>query len=63
MENERMILAIGRVERALSRIEGANIKLATGQPDQALEERHETLKLEMQQAIETIDSLISKQEQ
>jgi len=61
MDNERMILAIGRIERALSRIEAAKDKLSNGS-DNALEERHSALKLEMQQAIETIDGLIAKQE-
>ncbi len=63
MGNERIIMAIGRIERALSRIEVAKDKLPGNQPDPALEERHSALKQEMQQAIETIDGLIAKQEQ
>ncbi|MEO0442015.1 MAG: hypothetical protein AAF067_14225 [Pseudomonadota bacterium] len=62
MENERVILAIGRIERALSRIENAQ-NLATVAPvDTGLEQRHEALKQEMQDAIRTIDGLIAKQE-
>lgn len=61
MDNEPVILAIGRIERALSRIESAKSALIT-EIDPALEERHETLKSEMRQAIQTIDSLIGRQE-
>ena len=62
MENERVILAIGRIERALSRIEAVK-NAATSQPhDEALEKRHAALKSEMKQAIHTIDGLIARQE-
>jgi len=61
MDNERVILAIGRVERALSRIESANSTMKAD-VDQALEARHEALKEEMKQAIRTIDGLIERQE-
>ncbi|HEY9093102.1 hypothetical protein [Parasphingorhabdus sp.] len=66
MENERVILAIGRIERALSRIEAANQTMANRQPDLLmdvdLEKRHAALKDEMKQAIHTIDGLIARQE-
>ncbi|VAV87032.1 hypothetical protein MNBD_ALPHA04-877 [hydrothermal vent metagenome] len=62
MENERVILAIGRIERALSRIEAAKATGMAGDADKALEERHSALKDEMKQAIETIDGLIARQE-
>lgn len=62
MENERMISAIGRIERALSRIETAKSNPALVEQDEALDRRHTALKQEMQQAINTIDSLIAKQE-
>jgi len=61
MDNERVILAIGRLERALSRIESANSKMKTD-VDAALEARHEALKAEMKKAIRTIDGLIERQE-
>jgi phage host-nuclease inhibitor protein Gam len=61
MDNERVILAIGRLERALSRIESAN-STREADVDQALEARHEALKEEMKQAIRTIDGLIERQE-
>ena len=61
MDNERIILAIGRIERALSRIEAAK-SVGKAAADPALEQRHAALKGEMKQAIETIDGLIAKQE-
>lgn len=61
MDNERVILAIGRIERALSRIESAN-SMMKADVDPALEARHEALKAEMKQAIRTIDGLIERQE-
>ncbi len=62
MENERVILAIGRIERALSRIETAKAEAPDTQIDAALEKRHAALKEEMKQAIHTIDGLIARQE-
>ena len=61
MDNEPVILAIGRIERALSRIESAKSTMNT-EVDPALELRHEALKSEMKQAIRKIDSLIGRQE-
>jgi phage host-nuclease inhibitor protein Gam len=61
MDNERVILAIGRIERALSRIESASSTMEAN-ADAALEARHEALKAEMKQAIRTIDGLIERQE-
>ena len=62
MQNERVIVAIGRIERALSRIEAAKPKDAGSPMDPALEMRHAVLKDEMEQAIKTIDGLIARQE-
>ena len=61
MDNEPIILAIGRIERALSRIESANRTKKT-EIDPALAERHEALKAELKQAIQTIDGLIERRE-
>lgn len=67
MSNDRIITAIGRIERALSRVETAINNSASYAglegPDSALEARHLALKEEMKQAIRTIDSLIKQQEQ
>ena len=60
MDNEPLILAIGRIERALSRIESAKSRMNTN-VDPELEARHRALKSEMKQAIQTIDSLIERQ--
>ena len=58
MADERLIVAIGRIERALSRVE----KLATA-PENAhnaeLADRHERLKKETLDAIRGIDQLLS----
>ncbi|GAB5481673.1 hypothetical protein [Sphingorhabdus sp. EL138] len=62
MENERVILAIGRIERALSRIETVKAATTAPQVDPELEKRHAALKEEMKQAIHTIDGLIARQE-
>ena len=62
MENERVILAIGRIERALSRIEVAKNNAPDPIQDEALEKRHAALKSEMKEAIHTIDGLIARQE-
>ena len=58
MADERLIVAIGRVERALSRVE----KLATlpaPTQDVDLLERHERLKSETLEAIRGIDQILS----
>ncbi|WP_161486497.1 hypothetical protein [Parasphingorhabdus sp.] len=57
MDNERLIIAIGRIERALSRLEAAKSSL-----DPSLVARHAALKEEMKQAIRTIDGLIEREE-
>ncbi|MEH6756503.1 MAG: hypothetical protein V7676_03210 [Parasphingorhabdus sp.] len=62
MENERVILAIGRIERALSRIETAKETSSNQVADAAMQKRHAALKDEMKQAIHTIDGLIARQE-
>ena len=52
-------MAIGRIERALSRIEAAK---RLNRFDQTLEAKHTALKSELRGAIETIDQLIAQQE-
>jgi hypothetical protein len=56
MVQERLILAIGRIERALSRLEKVRIP-ASG--DSELLARHEALKSETRAAIRDIDALLN----
>lgn len=63
MTNERLILAIGRLERALARIEtglATRTEKLSGTQRQfdRLSERHQTLRKEAQSAIEQIDHLL-----
>lgn len=56
MAEQRLILAIGRIERALSRIE--QVKTQVG-GDEALIARHQLLKSQTREAIREIDELIA----
>lgn len=58
MTDERLILAIGRLERALSRIEA---KVTNGQPDQRLQARHDKLRDRLAHTVERIDRLLETQ--
>lgn len=61
MPNERLILAIGQMERALSRLETAQARIATLPKATApsdLAERHERLKAAASQALTGIDALL-----
>jgi hypothetical protein len=64
MAQERLIVAIGRIERALSRLEQVDLSIgaASGnnipEADAALMARHEQLKSETRVAILEIDALI-----
>jgi hypothetical protein len=53
MPQDRMMQAIGRMERALARLENAS-----GEPSD-LQQRHDRLKQEAQSAIADIDRLLS----
>jgi hypothetical protein len=58
MADERLIVAIGRIERALSRVE--NLATASANtPDADLADRHERLKKETLDAIRGIDQILS----
>jgi len=60
MSQERLILAIGRMERALSRLEQVQIPSSIGSAtDDGLADRHERLKAEARAAISDIDGLIA----
>jgi hypothetical protein len=58
MADERYIVAIGRIERALSRIEQLAPSPATS-GDTDLVERHERLKTEARAAIEGMDKILA----
>ncbi len=57
MADERLILAIGRIERALSRLETVKIPRAG---DGDLVARHEALKSETRAVIRDIDALLTQ---
>lgn len=58
MADERLIVAIGRIERALSRIEKV-ASLPAQTQDAGLADRHERLKTETLEAIRGIDRILS----
>jgi hypothetical protein len=58
MIEQRFIVAVGRIERALSRIEKSAIAPAT-LGDNDLAERHETLKSETRIALRDLDKILA----
>lgn len=60
MSDDRIITAIGRIERALSRIEARSGSLSGEKADDSkmLEERHRQLRARTQSAIDRLDRLI-----
>lgn len=58
MAEERFIVAIGRIERALSRIEQMQLPHKAPQ-DADLAVRHERLKTETRAAIEDLDAILA----
>lgn len=58
MIEQRFIVAIGRIERALSRIEKSAIAPASA-GDNDLAERHERLKSETRMAIQDLDKILA----
>jgi hypothetical protein len=58
MADERFIVAIGRIERALSRIEKLTAAPSTPVTND-ITERHEELKLETHAAIHAIDKILA----
>ena len=62
MANERLILAIGQLERALSRIESAQMRLAadgSANENDDLVGRHAALKGAAAQALADIDAILA----
>jgi hypothetical protein len=62
MAQQRLIQAIGRIERALSRLEQAPLKTTVSADDSELIAKHEQLKAETQAAIRDIDRILAGQE-
>ena len=58
MADERFIVAIGRIERALSQVEKM-VNMRANPHDTGLAERHERLKKETLDAIRGIDQILS----
>jgi hypothetical protein len=59
MTQQRLIQAIGRIERALSRLERAPARPENGVDDNDLLARHEKLKSETRAAIADIDQILA----
>jgi hypothetical protein len=57
MPDNKLIIAIGRIERALSRLEQLEVPMVSND-DNNLRAKHEALKAETQSVIRTLDSLI-----
>ncbi|MEA3032918.1 MAG: hypothetical protein QOH86_934 [Sphingomonadales bacterium] len=60
MGDEKAFAAVGRIERALARIEAAAARPAA--PDGALREAHEALRGKVETAIRQIDQLLMSAE-
>lgn len=58
MTQQQLSIVIGRIERALSRIEQAPVRPPSGQNDIELAVRHERLKVETKAAITDIDDIL-----
>lgn len=59
MAQQQLIMAIGRIERALSRLEQVPAKSLADQSDSELSARHERLKAETSAAIVDIDRILA----
>jgi hypothetical protein len=59
-DDDRLIVAIGRIERALSRIEAANARQADNMLAEFTDlfQRHEALKARTSAAVERLDKLV-----
>ena len=59
MPQQQLIMAIGRIERALSRLEQVPAQSQANQSDTELSARHERLKTEAKAAISDIDRILA----
>jgi hypothetical protein len=58
MAEQQLIEAIGRIERALSRLERSGLSRGNAQPDSDLVDRHNQLKAATRAALNDIDRLL-----
>lgn len=59
MPQQQLILTIGRIERALSRLEQASNTRTIDVPDSKLIEKHKQLKTETRLALDEIDIILA----
>lgn len=66
MDNDRLILGIGRLEQALTRVERAAARIRSAPPPVSAEpllvERHRRLRETMEGAVARIDAILGRQE-
>lgn len=61
MPQDRMMQSIGRIERALARLEGAGLANAHTLPDNGdLQRRYDRLRAETQAAVGAMDALLNQ---
>lgn len=59
MPQQQLILTIGRIERALSRLEQVSTARTNGVQDSQLFEKHEQLKAQTRLALDEIDIILA----
>jgi hypothetical protein len=59
MPQQQLILTIGRIERALSRLEQVSTTRTNGVQDSKLLEKHEQLKAQARLALDEIDIILA----
>jgi len=60
MGQDKLILVIGRMERALSRLENGLMSVSASDSDEAVQEQYIQLRKATEQAIARIDTLIGR---
>jgi hypothetical protein len=60
MAEQRLMQAIGRIERSLARLEQVDLSAAASAIDHDLQQRHASLKTAAQSALDEIDKLLAR---
>jgi hypothetical protein len=60
MAEQRLMQAIGRIERSLARLEQVDLSAASSAIDHDLHQRHASLKTAAQSALDEIDKLLAR---